>query len=577
MVRVAWLLLVILIASTTSSLQAVLSPSEKLYSGPPPINPVDFESLWELDWSEDLDLRVESRTLITYSSPTGFVTTLYVTEVSYKLYPGVDCRIYAWLYATNSSSDYGILLVHGLGGDHKSFEEPLEEPLEGVITAYELASMGYLVLSIDAAGHGKSCIPGSSDWIEAARKTSAEDFLFRHVYSSAMRGVEALKQLGASPGRIAVAGVSMGGMTSIAVASLHPDVPLAVPIIAAGCFVCMVEAGGLANLVGDPRSTLDDKDVAYNISLSDPLVIAMNSLPGKTYYFLFATHDEFFPVEGLERVVEALKERGNTVAVRLMPNTNHVVPEEHLVSVLELFDSFKEGVVRVGDASARSEEPGFNELVGASYWWRPGFKGAYYLPGATPVTLLFSPQFFTEGGIEGFKYTSLPEELPPYLSLIVAFVAGAAAFYMAYTISIDYRRSALAVAMAVAASSPYWLPYIVWPGRFTMTLLDFMERFGATPGEATGIPSLELFYVTVVLSPILMGASVLAESRAGALAMVTVYLILNIISFGLARLTLSAIESRSGIDLPMTVYPLELVAIIIVIASTWLHVRKRGW
>ncbi|MEB3860353.1 MAG: acetylxylan esterase, partial [Desulfurococcales archaeon] len=215
MVRIAWILLVVLIASMTSSLQSVLVPSEKPYTGPPTISPVDFDYFWGLDWSEDLDVRVESRTPVTYSSPTGFITTLYVTELSYRLYPGRDCRIYAWLYTTNNSGEYGILLVHGLGGDHKSFEEPLEEPLEGVITAYELASMGYMVLSIDAAGHGKSCIPGSSDWIEAARKTSAEDFLFRHVYSSALRGVEVLKQMGASPGKIAVAGVSMGGMTSI--------------------------------------------------------------------------------------------------------------------------------------------------------------------------------------------------------------------------------------------------------------------------------------------------------------------------------------------------------------------------
>ncbi|MEB3860208.1 MAG: hypothetical protein LRS43_03245, partial [Desulfurococcales archaeon] len=367
----------------------------------------------------------------------------------------------------------------------------------------------------------------------------------------------------------------MGGMTSIAVASLHPDVTLAIPIIAAGCFVCMVESGGLANLVGDPGSTLDDREVAYNISLSDPLVIAENALPGKTYYFLFATHDEFFPVEGLERVVSTLKDRGNVVAVRLMPNTNHVVPEEHLVSVFEILRSFREGNIRVDGAPARSGEPGFNELVGASYWWRPGFKGAYYLPGATPVTLLFSPQFFAEGGVDGFRYTSLPKELPVYVSLIIAFAAGAAAYYVAYTISLDHRRSALSIAIAIVASAPYWLTYIVWPGRFSMSLLDFVERFGATPGEATGIPSLEIFYATVILSPIILAVSMLAEGRGKAVAALALYLALNMASFGLARVTLSAIESRAGIDLPLVLYPLELAVIGIVIVSTWAHMRGR--
>ncbi len=573
--RIAWILLVILIFSMTSAVQALLSPPEKRYREPPIVLPGDFDEIWMIDWGADLDMRVESRTPITYSSPAGFVTTLYVTEVSYKIYPETDCRIYAWLYSVNgSNTNYGILLVHGIGGDHRSFEEPLREPLEGVIPAYELASMGYLVLSIDAAGHGKSCIPGSRDWIEAARKTNAEDFLFRHVYASAIRGVEALKELGASPGKIAVAGVSMGGMTSVAVASLHPDVALAIPMIAAGCFTCMIESGGLANLVGDPTKTLEDEEVVYNISLSDPMVIARYSLPGKTYYFLFATHDEFFPIEGLEMLVSILRERGNNVAVRLMPNINHVVPEEYLKEVFALLEAFKEGRTLVEEAFKRSEEAGFNELAGASYWWRPGFKGSYYLPGATPVTLLFSPQFFTEGGAGPVKYTSLTQEIPSYVSLIIAFMAGAASYYVAYIMSLDYRRSALVIVMAIVASSLYWLPYVVWPGRFSISLLEFAERFGATPEEAAGIPSLELFYLAVMASPALLGVSALVDSRKRVLAILSIYLVINIIAFALSRLTLSAIESRSGIDLPITVYPLELAIIIIVIAVTWMRLKS---
>ena len=572
--RTAWALLALLLFSMTSSIQALLSPPEKSYVEPPPVNFLDFDRLWRIDWGSGLDLRIESRTPITYSAPAGFITTLYVTEVSYRIYPGVDCRIYAWLYSTNSSSDYGVLLVHGLGGTHRSFEEPLGEPLEGVIPAYELASMGYLVLSIDAAGHGKSCIPGSKDWIEAARRTDAENFLFRHVYASALRGVEVLKDLGASPGKIAVAGVSMGGMTSIAVASLHPDVALAVPMIAAGCFTCMVESGGLANLVGDPTKTLGDREVVYNISLSDPLVIAMRSLPAKTYYFLFATHDEFFPLEGLEKLVSTLKERGNTVAVRLMANTNHEVPEKYLKEVFELLRAFKEDRIPLEEASKRSREPGFNELVGASYWWRPGFKGSYYLPGATPITLIFSPQFFTEGGVGSVKYTSLAREIPSYVSLVIAFMAGAASYYVAYLLSMSHRRSFLVPVMAFVASSLYWLPYIVWPGRFSISLLEFTERFGATPGEATGIPSLELFFLAIVASPIMLGATAIVESRRRVLAILSIYLVVNIVVFALSRLTLSAIESRSGIDLPLTVYPLELAIIVIVILVAWARLRS---
>ncbi|WP_062662194.1 alpha/beta fold hydrolase [Aeropyrum camini] len=260
--RVAAAVFLLLLFIGYINLYTVLDPSQDTYITPPPLGEDLYRELWGFDWSRGLDVRVESFEAASYRG-----STISVAKISFSLLPGTpDCRIYGWLYGSPSSEGPWILLVHGLGGDHTFFEETLG----GYKIAYELALRGFKVLSIDAAGHGESCIPGGESWRDRATTLEPGEFFLYYVYLSGVRAVEAAEALGAEPGRIAVMGVSMGGLTSYTVASLHPSVTLAIPIVASGCLSCMIQSGGLANLVGPSDAPVDGETVE-KLSSSDPL------------------------------------------------------------------------------------------------------------------------------------------------------------------------------------------------------------------------------------------------------------------------------------------------------------------
>lgn len=110
-----------------------------------------------------------------------------------------------------------------------------------------MAKQGHVVLAIDAPGHGKSCIIGSKDWREAARRLKPVKLnLFYQVYVAVVRSIEVLKHIKiVDPERIGIVGVSMGGMAAIVAGSLHPAVKAVIPIVASGCIPCMIASGGL--------------------------------------------------------------------------------------------------------------------------------------------------------------------------------------------------------------------------------------------------------------------------------------------------------------------------------------------
>ncbi len=568
--RVAWALVMLFaVMMAYANALTLLDPSRDRYPTTPDMDVATYQELWGFNWSEGLNLTLAGSGSLEWNG-----STIRVEHYTYTLgprWPG--CLEHAWLYRlpTTQPGAAWVVLVHGLGGSHRDFEESHSglPPL-----ALELASQGLNVLAIDAAGHGESCIPGGSTWEDLARDIRPGRFFLYHVYLSAARAVEAALQLGAQPGRIAVAGVSLGGMTSIVVGSIHPSVSLAVPVVAAGCLTCMIASGGLANLVGSPNMTLNPQ-AALALAASDPLSYARMAafkgwLRGKEFYILYSGHDEYFPLESLYPTLGALESGGARVVVDYAGNNDHYKPapgwHDSLVSVLASWAHGGDPLEGLPQASLANLG---TLLAGGRGAWRPAFDGAAYLPLVPVLPALMGGEAYTT--TEGAPVaSSIPRAEPWWLRALLLVAGVALAVYAGGRLGLSWRWAPLAAALAsaLAFAAPFWW----WPGRFTLSILGFMERYAVTPSLVTGVPSLGLAAASLAGAP--LAASLLAMlprdvSRRWRVALVAVYLVLALLPYILGRLVVSAIASRAPWPLPAHVVPAE-AAHLVVAAAAWL-------
>ncbi len=566
---VIFLLLVLL---SSLNLYAILDPSMDKFTASPPLDKKVYDKLWGFDWSSGLDLRVEEAGKVEYKG-----ATVDVVHLTFALFPwDPSCRIHAWLYSMGGMGSAWIILIHGLGGSHEFFEEPLN----GYKVSFDLALKGFNVLAIDAAGHGESCIPGGESWEDKATTIEPGEFFLYYVYVSGVRAVEAAKVLGAEPGRIAVMGVSMGGMTSYVVASIHPDVSLAIPIVASGCIPCMIQSGGLANLVG-PADMKVTGEVVEKLAAADPLSYIKLAaregwLEGKTFYILFSGHDEYFPTEGLKATIEALDQGGARVSVAFAGNNNHYKPasrwmDSAFIVLDEFLDKGVEGVASMLP-DGQAKETGLSALASGGVEWRPGADGLAYLPGVLVVPILLGGEVVGKAGEKPLA-TLLPRDSPTALKLTMFLVFTVAAAVYAERRGIP--RWPLAIAAAYASAVAFALPFWLWPGRFHHSVLSLMERYSVTPSMALGIPTNPLLTLAVTLSPVLAAALAVSTRRASSAVAAVLCLVFSLLPFLLMRAVLGIIESRAPQPLPARIVPVEAVYIA-VLAGVVLARRRMG-
>ncbi|GBF08840.1 hypothetical protein apy_05650, partial [Aeropyrum pernix] len=351
-----------------------------------------------------------------------------------------------------------------------------------------------------------------------------------------------------------------------------PAVPLAVPIVASGCLPCMIQSGGLANLVGPPDAPVDMETVAM-LSHADPLsYIRMAGergwLEGKAFYILFSGHDEYFPTEGLAATVDALRSAGAVVAVAYSGNNNHYKPAPGWMdSALLVLEEFRDGgveAVRTLLTPAAGEEAGWPDLLAGGAEWRPSSDGLAYLPGIPLIPLVLSGEVVSRAPGEVLA-TSLPWSPPRILPAIILLAATVLAGLHAHRSRLPRWPAALAAAYATAAA--YTIAFWTWPGRFSLGMLSLMERFAVTPSLTLGLPTLELMTLSAALSPLLAAAYLLAAGRWVSIATAALYLAVALPPYIVMRLVLSLVAENALQPIPAAIVPVEIAYILILAAA----------
>ena len=532
---------VLLVAAGSLSLASFLDYSLDSYPSRK-ASPGELEAMWA--WASSPNPQVDVRFEGVERSDPGGVT---VERLSFSLYPGMyDCRVAAWRYYTEGSTSSWVVLVHGLGGDHRFFEE-----IDGLNLPYYLAGLGLNVLSIDAAGHGDSCIPGGSSWKDKVEVGEPSDFFLAHVYASAVRAVQAARLLGAES--VAVMGVSMGGMASYVALALGPA-DMAIPVAAAGCIGCMIASGGLANLLGDPEAELTEELLDF-YSLVDPLSyidVYQRSLYGKPVIIAYSTHDEYFPLESLEATIDSLRAAGARVYLSLAPNNNHFTPADVWMFLVDrVFRAYADGGPPLVEAELTLDPPRrLDAWLGLP--WRLPADGLAFT--AVPVASIVMPLEAVD------PYSESPFQ--PYRDDRVAALAFAGGLYsagiMLASTARGWRTSLIAGLGTAAYATLMTLPYYRWPERFSLSLLETLDRYGATLAGETGIPALHLATAAIALAPIALQASVLASGSRMKAALALLFLMLALAPYALARITVNAILEEAGVVVPAGFYPLEI-------------------
>lgn len=206
----------------------------------------------------------------------------------------------------------GILLCHGAGGDALYANDPT---VPGALELFHrLASEGFTMLSSDWGG------PGT--WGNGHAVTRLES------------GRLVLAALGCAPDKVALVGVSMGGLNALSYAISHPDRVAAIGAVVPAAdpqdmldlypgWAAIAKAWGV-----EPGERLPDR--ARPISASDSL---RRCGPIHMYY---STADQYTRAGPIEALAEAIHQPATIVSTTLDHSDDEVaaVPKDELVEIL---------------------------------------------------------------------------------------------------------------------------------------------------------------------------------------------------------------------------------------------------
>lgn len=377
---------------------------------------------------------------------------------------------------------HGILLVHGIYSDRE-----MMMPI-----AKKLVAEGFVVLAIDAAGHGESefAFKPRDQFIPPVDDKNIKASLLYQVYLSGVTGISVLETLSKERFNfktIGVMGISMGGLTAYMVAALDDRVAYTISMIAAGELSYAIYSGGVANALIPPDmdiSRLEELDVAL-----DPYYFADRiNVP---ILITYSTHDEFFPLEGLVDTVKRLNT--DRCYLKINPNLDHDVKEEDIDVAIEFIkktvrntvfvSKVKVNTVYLGLISIHEVEHPSNYDV--ALYWKAAIPGFPWIKSGGRIAVLptlFPINYFAEARSPDNRIviTTVPEKINPDYSYIYLLVSLLISILIIYKVDKEQDPRWLAgkyLAFFLLLVSLV-MPVAIYPDRFMVNMFHVLERFG---------------------------------------------------------------------------------------------------
>jgi len=456
---------------------------------------------------------------------------LVIREITYNgaVFSGRMLKVYAvMVYPKDVKGLPGVVLVHGYGGTHESM----------MGYALAVAKENFVVLAIDAPGHGRSEGPRPSPYSVANMSEGAESLLFYLVVSAARRGLTVLGESGlVDPGKLAISGASMGGVVSYLVAATDRRVKAAIPIVASGDFIHIVRAGGLANTMIPLDESLEK--LVKVVEYIDPLHYARNiTCP---ILILFSSNDEFFTLESLHSTYADI---GSQVKIlHIAANWNHF--REYPGWLGQAINFLKQ--VFYGEEVGKlhwtvNRDPLFFKIectspkyVGFNLYFRPALKGfpwmnlnlnkGFLLDFSLPI--LFPLNMYVEAGSEGFlQSTSIFNRGGPtiILHLIIIIILFTQCFSKVIKRNVEDALHLTAYLFYIIS---LFTPFLVLKDRFEISLPELIERYGVYLGLLNLFP----YFVLTVAAVAGIGLYLKRPILISVLSLVTLFVEGSLVAF----------------------------------------------
>ncbi len=309
-----------------------------------PLDTSRLPSFWgNMSRFNDLGLNITtiSSTNVTYSKEdgSGEVIQLNKTELFFTSHINDDTpvRVFAAIIKPLDKlppqSAIGAVIIHGLGGSHRS----------ALPIAKRFASKGMVTVSIDLPGHGgQSSGTGTISADTLVQKDPQESLLYHDVIAT-YRAITLLLSLPeVNPNKVILTGGSFGGVMTFLTTALDDRIRVAIPLIATGDWETSTLAGSfLSALIPENESHASERVKAF-IQNFDPLIYAAHvTVP---VLMAIGTKDGFFVAETANETFSIIPSKNKSLL--LLPNVQHEINEKFIITAEEWIQHYLNGTIQ---------------------------------------------------------------------------------------------------------------------------------------------------------------------------------------------------------------------------------------
>jgi cephalosporin-C deacetylase-like acetyl esterase len=232
-------------------------------------------------------------------------------------------RVYATLFTpTNESGTLpltpGVIMIHGTGQRRQTFFN----------AGLSYAALNCSVLVVDLVGHGASEGPKPTADVTIYQGDFNKSSYHYLAFCNGLQAVRAMLSFTTlvDPARIAITGLSLGGMTSEVVGAIYHDkIALVLPagIINITCMFPETSVRNLANFTYDELLAVPATLWQYMNPLN---YMGIAQYPDICAFM--GTTDEYFSYEGIDDVWQVLKASSNQKWLQITSNGHHTYPAD---------------------------------------------------------------------------------------------------------------------------------------------------------------------------------------------------------------------------------------------------------